>query len=109
MVKGRGWWWRREEGEIDDGSRQGLAILQQSTEMCKGFLSFIVYNSQSSVHSLQLCYIVYNIKCTLYSVNYILYTIQCKLYTVHYTHCELYNVHYTLYSERSTVYTVKGR
>ena len=87
VVKGRGWWWRWEEGEIDDGGSRQPAGSGHSTAInrnVQGFPKF--YSLQRSAYSAQckvilycLHYTVYTIKCKLYSVHYTLYTIQCKV------------------------------
>ena len=51
---------------------------------------------------------MYTVQCTLYNVHCTMYTVQCTLYNVHCTmytvQCTLYNVHCTMYSEQCTVY-----
>ena len=61
-----------------------------------------MYNVQCTMYSVQCT--VYNVQCTMYSVQCTVYNVQCTMYSVQ---CTVYNVQCTMYSVQCTVYNVQ--
>ena len=57
-----------------------------------------VYNVQCTMYSVQCT--VHNVQCTMYSAQYIVYNVQCTMYSVQ---CVVYTIHITVYCVQCTL------